>query len=70
MNVIATMNVRDVYSTQSLIVMPGCTLEVWDKDSNPESKTILNTVKKKQSQNCSSGFRREISSIFLFMIVH
>ena len=38
MNVIATMNVSDDYSTQSLIVMPGCTLEVWDKDSNPESK--------------------------------
>ena len=50
MNVIATMNVRHNYSTQSLIVMPGCTLEVWDKDSNPESKTIFNTVKKKQSQ--------------------
>ena len=32
------MNVRDDFSTQSLIVMPGCTLEVWDKDSNPESK--------------------------------
>ena len=29
---------RDDFLTQSLIVMPGCTLEVWDKDSNPESK--------------------------------
>ena len=29
---------RDDFFTQSLIVMPGCTLEVWDKDSNPESK--------------------------------
>ena len=25
--------------TQSLIVMPGCTLEVWDKDTNVESET-------------------------------
>ena len=23
---------------QSLIVMPGCTLEVWDKDTNIESE--------------------------------
>ena len=31
-------NAKDDFYTQSLIVMPGCTLEVWDKDTSPESK--------------------------------
>ena len=34
-------NAKDDFYTQSLIVMPGCTLEVWDKDTSPESKREL-----------------------------
>merc|ERR1712212_1407999 len=42
-------------NVKSLIVMPGCTLEVWDKDSNPERKGSLWYAEEEEKKGANAG---------------
>merc|ERR1711971_752304 len=51
-------------NVKSLIVMPGCTLEVWDKDSNPERKGSLWYAEEEEKKGANAGNLRDAIDSF------
>merc|ERR1712055_327860 len=51
-------NLKD--EVKSLIVMPGCTLEVWDKDTSIQRKGSLWYAKEQESKSVNAGLIRDV----------